>query len=137
MLFKMLWVERAYQLCTEDSIKPRQVFVTQSRLLAAKVGDYFEKLLNSLATGSRSPQELKLLAKSRQIQIQPQHRLVPLNDIPDWRSDLPSKYSDLEDRHFPLFITFDQVWNNCIRPHYLLYLTVNDIVMLNARNQSN
>ena len=134
MLFKMLWVERAYQLSTEDAIKPRQVFVTKSRLLATKVGDYFEKLSNSLATGSCSPQELKLLAKSRQIQIRPQRHLVALNDIPDWRSDLPSKYSDLEDRHFPLFITFDQVWNNCICPHCLPYLTVN-VVMLNARNQ--
>jgi hypothetical protein len=133
----MLWAERAYQLCTEDAIKPRQVFVTKSRLLATKVGDYFEKLSNSLATGSCSPQELKLLAKSRQIQIQPQRHLVALNDIPEWRSDLPSKYSDLEDRHFPLFITFDQVWNNCIRPHYLPYLTINDIVMSNARSQSN
>ncbi|EDR08129.1 uncharacterized protein LACBIDRAFT_294434 [Laccaria bicolor S238N-H82] len=109
MLFKMLWVERAYQSSTEGAIKPRQVFVTKSRLLATKVGDYFEKLSNSLATGSCSPQELKLLAKSRQIQIRPQRHLVAWNDIPDWRSDLPSKYSDLEDRHFPLFITFDQL----------------------------
>ena len=131
MLFKMLRVERTYQLYTEHVIKPRQVFVTKSRLLAAKVGEYFEKLLNSLATGSCSPQELKQLAKVKQTQAQLDH-LVALDDIPDWRSDLPSKYSDLEDRHFPLFITFDQVRGTWIRPRLTYHLTVYDIVMLDA-----
>jgi hypothetical protein len=131
MLFKMLRVERTYQLCTERAIKPRQVFVTKSRLLAAKVGEYFEKLLNSLATGSCSPQELKQLAKVKQTQAQLDH-LVALDDIPDWRSDLPSKYSDLEDRHFPLFVTFDQVCGTWTHPRLTYHLTVYDLVMLDA-----
>jgi hypothetical protein len=34
---------------------------------------------------------------------------VDADDELNWRSDLPTKYSDLKDEHFPLFITFDRV----------------------------
>ncbi len=41
MLFKMLLVERTFQLMESDLPRPRQVFVTKSRMLAKKVQEYF------------------------------------------------------------------------------------------------
>ena len=48
MLFKMLLIERGYILSGSDAPRPRQVFVTQSRVLAGKVQEYFIKLADSL-----------------------------------------------------------------------------------------
>ncbi|KAK0464820.1 P-loop containing nucleoside triphosphate hydrolase protein [Armillaria novae-zelandiae] len=105
MLFKMLLIERTFQLMASDLPRPRQVFVTKSKILAKKVQEYFEKLASSLAMASRSPADFTNLPTA------PNHqallRLIDVDDIVDWRTDLPVKYSDLEQRHFPLFITFD------------------------------
>jgi hypothetical protein len=108
MVFKILGMERAWELHNQDMKKPRQVFVTKSRVLAEKVSEYFSKLSESLSAAGRSPKELVELAKSRQSQQQ-EGGLVDLDDEPDWRQDLPSRFSLLEEKHFPLFITFDRV----------------------------
>ena len=90
MLFKMLGIERAWELqlsASEDQVvidnqdgsggtalmmagltKPRQLFVTQSRVLAGKVEEYFAKLMESLATASCSPQELADIAKKKNLE---------------------------------------------------------------------
>jgi hypothetical protein len=107
MLFKMLGIERAWNLCRDTMLKPRQIFVTQSRVLAGKVEEYFTKLLESLATADRTPKELVELAKMKC--RQDENGLVDLDDEADWRSDLPGRFSLLKDEHFPLFVTFDQV----------------------------
>ena len=57
MLFKMLGIERAWESHRETMPKPRQLFVTQSRVLAEKVEEYFAKLLESLATASHEVHE--------------------------------------------------------------------------------
>ena len=47
MLFKMLGIERAYAQKAGAGlavVKPRQIFVTQSRVLATRVEEYFAKL---------------------------------------------------------------------------------------------
>jgi len=108
MLFKMLGIERAFKLKQGSMDKPRQIFVTQSRVLASKVEEYFSKLLDSLSTAGRSTQELVQLAKERKSQSG-EHGLIDLDDDIDWRADLPSKFSLLKDEHFPLFLTFDRV----------------------------
>ncbi|KAK0207600.1 hypothetical protein IW262DRAFT_1469183 [Armillaria fumosa] len=105
MLFKMLLIERTFQLMASDLPRPRQVFVTKSKILAKKVQEYFEKLASSLAMASQSPADFTNLPTA------PNHQvvlgLIDADDIVDWRTDLPVKYSDLEQKHFPLFITFD------------------------------
>ncbi|KAK0198135.1 hypothetical protein F5146DRAFT_995722 [Armillaria mellea] len=106
MLFKMLLVERTFQLMESDLPRPRQVFVTKSRMLAKKVQEYFSKLSSSLAMASQTFAELMRLPKSDQYQ-EDEVGLVDVDDIVDWRSDLPAKFSELEEKHFPLFITFD------------------------------
>ncbi|KAG5646925.1 hypothetical protein DXG03_002001 [Asterophora parasitica] len=110
MLFKMLWIERTFQMNTQDMTKPRQIFVTKSRVLAGKVEEYFLKLLESLKTASQSPEELKkLVAARKKAQSEDEDNLVDMDDEDNWRSDLPVKFSELQDSHFPLFLTFDHL----------------------------
>ncbi|KIJ60092.1 hypothetical protein HYDPIDRAFT_32519 [Hydnomerulius pinastri MD-312] len=104
MLFKMLGIQRAWELQSPAMPKPRQIFVTKSRVLATKVEEYFRKLLESLALAGYTHEELKNL-KARNIEA----GLVDVDDIPDDQTGIPQRYSALEDRHFPLFITFDKL----------------------------
>ena len=106
MLFKMLGIERAYSMFSEDLAHPRQVFITQSRVLVGKVEECFFKYLESLTAGSFGHQNT--LQRIRNHDVDDEY-LINENDNDEWRSDLPQRYSKLEDSHFPLFITFDAV----------------------------
>lgn len=108
MLFKMLGIERAFQIRRDTMQKPRQIFVTQSRVLAGKVEEYFNKLLESLSASGKSPKELARIMNQKKLQ-QEDGGLFVMDDENDWRTDLPKKFSLLEDSHFPLFLTFDRV----------------------------
>ncbi|KAJ7576870.1 hypothetical protein C8J56DRAFT_1171170 [Mycena floridula] len=108
MLFKMLLVERAHLLSGEEGPRPRQLFVTQSRVLARKVKQYFWTLLRTLETSSMSVEEMASQAKTTKklfLDQPPDH----VNDK-DWHNELPERYSQLEDKHFPLIVTIDQLW---------------------------
>ena len=113
MLFKMLGIERAYTIQSDQSSetvrKPRQIFVTQSRVLATRVEEYFAKLLESLAAAKKSPKELKTIAKVKQSQNEETSFLFDADDDVTWKASLPQKYSLLEDEHFPLFLTYEKV----------------------------
>ncbi|OAX31996.1 hypothetical protein K503DRAFT_727462, partial [Rhizopogon vinicolor AM-OR11-026] len=104
MLFKILGIQRAWEMSALDMPKPRQIFVTKSRVLATKVEEYFTKLLESLALAGYTLQELAKL-KAQSVQVD----LVDLDDTPESQMNIPMRYSELEDKHFPLFITFDRV----------------------------
>jgi hypothetical protein len=106
MLFKMLGVERVYNMFSEDLTHPRQVFVTQSRVLVGKVEEHFFKYLESLNAGSSGHQNT--FQRIRNCDVDDEF-FIDENDNEEWRSDLPQRYSELEDKHFPLFITFDAV----------------------------
>ncbi|KAG5351771.1 hypothetical protein C0989_004980 [Termitomyces sp. Mn162] len=108
MLFKMLWIERTFQTNSNDVPRPRQMFVTKSRVLAGKVEEYFLKLLESLNVTSQSPENLRKLVLAKRNQTDDDN-LVDLDDEDNWRSDLPRKFSELQDSHFPLFLTFDRL----------------------------
>ena len=111
MLFKMLGIERAYTQQSEISsvAKPRQIFVTQSRVLATRVEDYFSELSGSLAATKKSKEELKELAAQQKLQREGNGALYDADDDVTWKASLPQKFSLLEDEHFPLFLTFEQV----------------------------
>jgi hypothetical protein len=112
MLFKMLAQEHFWQQSHGQSrdlmpTRPRQLFVTQSRVLADKVEEHFTKLLHSLRLSSNITMNISTLLerkKSREETL-----LVDRDEVDQWRSDLPKKFSDLTDDHFPLFLTFDKV----------------------------
>jgi hypothetical protein len=107
MLFKMLGIERAYVMRKDSMHKPRQIFVTQSRVLAGKVEEYFSKLLDSLSTAEKTREELAQFVKSKRQQNE--EGLIDIDDDQIWRADLPSRFSQLRDENFPLFLTFDRV----------------------------
>lgn len=109
MLFKMLGIERSWESYRETMPKPRQLFVTQSRVLAEKVEEYFTKLLESLATANQSPKELADLATRKK--DQQQQGLVDRDEEIYWRGDLPKRYGALKEEHFPMFLTYDHVSN--------------------------
>lgn len=107
MLFKMLWVERTHSMFQDTLAKPRQVFVTQSRVLARKVEEYFIKLSGALGTSLQSPDVLKSIRAQQEDFAG--GGLVDLDEDPSWKKGLPDRFSQLADVHFPLFTTFDDV----------------------------
>ena len=112
MLFKMLFMERSYLLDQEKSKEkpftrhPRQVFVTKSRVLATKVKELYDVYYTSLGKASTAS-----VTSAKRISAEPDEYDFLRNDqdIRDLDSDVPSKLSELEDMHFPLFITVDRV----------------------------
>ena len=86
--------------------KPRQVFITQSQVLATRVAEYFGKLMSSLEAAVSSPKELHTIAKDAEQEVE----FIDQDDNQPWESNLPEKFSELLDDHFPLFITYNQVW---------------------------
>lgn len=109
MLFKILGIERAWDDHSVHSNipRPRQVFVTQSRVLAEKVEEYYQKLTESSIAALRSAKESAQLGAKKE--KHEDKALVDQDDEELWQGSLPKKFSDLSDEHFPLFITFDHV----------------------------
>lgn len=110
MTFKMLGIERGYTQETEGAttmvVKPRQLFVTQSRVLANRVEGYFSKLIASLAVAPKTKNELKAIAQRRKKE---QTGLFNPEDDETWNIGLPDRFRDLQDEHFPLFLTYTRV----------------------------
>ncbi|RXW14070.1 hypothetical protein EST38_g11783 [Candolleomyces aberdarensis] len=112
MLFKMLGIERAYAQQSEISsvARPRQIFVTQSRVLATRVEEYFSKLLQSLAAAKKSKEELKEIAEQKKFQEEGDITLYDVeDDVVNRKAGLPQKFSLLQGEHFPLFLTFERL----------------------------
>ena len=107
MLFKMLGIQRTWETFKDVMPKPRQIFVTQSRVLAERVEEYFQKLQRSLSAAQLSPKQLR---ESKSHPDTPA-RKVMLNADEEmyWRRDLPQRFGVLEEEHFPLFVSFDHV----------------------------
>jgi ethanolamine utilization protein EutQ (cupin superfamily) len=94
----MIGIEKLFEQM-EEVAKPRQVFVTQSRVLAQRVQEYYQNLVSASSTN---------LSHSQKAQDE-EHVLADLDDEDAGAFGLPAKYSMLEDKHFPLFLTYDQV----------------------------
>ncbi|KAL5633836.1 hypothetical protein ACGC1H_005876 [Rhizoctonia solani] len=97
IVFKMLGVERRFE--EGEEAKPRQVFITQSPALAQKVQEYYRSLIRTYSNrsdprGHNAPEDKGILADSRDEGME--------------SLGLPSRYSLLEDQHFPLFLSFSQ-----------------------------
>ncbi|KAI0656844.1 hypothetical protein C8Q70DRAFT_1158814, partial [Cubamyces menziesii] len=107
MMFKMLGIERSWESHRETMAKPRQLFVTQSRVLAEKVEEYFTKLMDSLATANQSATELSEMASRKK--AKEEQGLVDRDEEIYWRGDIPRRYGELKEEHFPMFLTYDHV----------------------------
>ena len=64
--------------------------------------------MESQVMGSHSLQELAVIVKNKPVQ-QDEDGLTDDDDDVNWRDDLPKQFSLLEEKHFPLFITYDKV----------------------------
>ncbi|KAI0028052.1 hypothetical protein K488DRAFT_90145 [Vararia minispora EC-137] len=108
ILFKIFGIERAWeQTAHSDASRPRQVFVTKSRMLAKKVEQDFMAFIRSETLTAHAPQHF--IERASQFRAQNKTSLFASEDTGLWRSDLPHKFSELHDLHFPLFITFDDL----------------------------
>jgi hypothetical protein len=101
MLYKMLLIEASSESSSQEISKSRQLFVTQSPILAEKVSEHFSKLVR----GHRP----SIVSENVKAAKKADRALVHKDEESDRRSDLPKKYSDLQDTDFPLFVSFDQV----------------------------
>ncbi|THH29326.1 hypothetical protein EUX98_g4867 [Antrodiella citrinella] len=105
MLFKIFGIERAWQqYCdtTENLVpRPRQVFVTQSAFLARKVQEAYTKLSHMLAM-EHGHHALKPHAEE-------ERALVDMDEEAHWHSTLPRAFSQLDESHFPLFVTYSML----------------------------
>ncbi len=96
MLFKLLSFEEEQRQSNflGGSSPIRQVFLTQSHVLASKVEEcYRQHEAAQLGTLVRSDSGSNAEPKEKPI--------TKLDQDADGRSDLPSRYSDLKDEHFP------------------------------------
>ncbi|KDQ17186.1 hypothetical protein BOTBODRAFT_29995 [Botryobasidium botryosum FD-172 SS1] len=105
MLFRMLMREKTPHGLDR---RLRQVFVTQSKVLAARVQEYYRKLEATLENSARSIEEIRRIA-AKVDEEEEDDDLMGQDDEDDTRADLPERYSLLGDEHFPLFLTFNQL----------------------------
>jgi hypothetical protein len=104
MVLKILAVEQSYDPEVFGR-RPRQLFVTQSRILAAKVREYYHTL--SLPFRKDEQQDPGADGEvTSTFAMQAFGSGVDLLGIP---GGLPETFSALEDKHFPLFLSFEQV----------------------------
>lgn len=108
MIFKMVGMERRWRSQHEDlrsaMARPRQVFVTQSRVLADKVEDYFHNAYRVVEAETRTASESAARKTSNRDQ-----GMVDKDEEDRHRDDLTRRFSELTDDDFPLFITTDYV----------------------------
>ncbi|CAE6450213.1 unnamed protein product [Rhizoctonia solani] len=105
LIYKMKAIQQAIAE-TEENEK-RQLFVTRSSVLARHVESSFRGLVDSANIANKTPEELAEMAKSDEDQSTP--ALVEFDNEVDLRSDLPARYSLMQDSHFPLFISFEKL----------------------------
>ena len=87
--------------------RPRQLFVTKSRLLAEKVERDYVNLLYSLSAGPDAP--LHVDERIQRWNSRRKKEIFNPDDTDGRRDDLPEKFSELCDKDFPLFLTMDTV----------------------------
>ncbi|KAH9172874.1 hypothetical protein EDB89DRAFT_2069331 [Lactarius sanguifluus] len=109
IVFKIFGIERAWQNRGSVGPRPRQLFITKSQLLADKAEHDYVNILFSLSEDPDTPQYIHdriQLWKSRG-----KNNVLDPDDVQRMRVDLPENFSELQDGHFPLFITVDTLWS--------------------------
>ncbi|KAI6140809.1 hypothetical protein BKA82DRAFT_4448336 [Pisolithus tinctorius] len=104
MAFKMLGIQRAWEQLPGVR-KPRQLFVTRFPVLAAKVQEFFTSLVDSLALAGRTEDELRTLRSLIRSAEQEQPPMIDPLNAQNCCLGIPQKYSELSDKHFPLFLS--------------------------------
>ncbi|KAJ7237474.1 hypothetical protein B0H12DRAFT_1238216 [Mycena haematopus] len=116
IIYKMLMVEASSELSPPTARKIRQLFVCKSGILAERVGEHFAQLIRGYRPVAVS-ENVKAAKKA--------NRALVDDEENNWRSDLPKKYSDLQDTDFPLFVSFEQL---CSMIEYDMLATGGNVV---------
>ncbi|TFK76619.1 P-loop containing nucleoside triphosphate hydrolase protein [Pluteus cervinus] len=107
ILLKILLVERNYWNGTSPSKRrPRQMFVTKSHLLANRVEHQFYNYASATLPDLASRPTQDVDDFTNLLDYDDNQATFGLS-----KNNLPLKFSELEDHHFPLFITFDDLCN--------------------------
>ncbi|KAH9017010.1 hypothetical protein EDB85DRAFT_2203580 [Lactarius pseudohatsudake] len=109
IVFKIFGIERAWQNRGSIGPRPRQLFLTKSQLLANKVEHEYVDLLFSLYAGPDTPQYI--CERIKHWNSCRKNNALDQDSAEGMRDDLPEKFSELQDGHFPLFITVDTLWS--------------------------
>ncbi|KAI9453671.1 hypothetical protein BJY52DRAFT_1153029, partial [Lactarius psammicola] len=109
IVFKIFGIERAWQNQGSVGPRPRQLFITKSQLLANKVEQDYVNLLYSLSAGPDMPQHVR--ERIQHWNSCRRNNVLDPDGSEGMRDDLPEKFSELQDGHFPLFITVDTLWS--------------------------
>jgi hypothetical protein len=107
IVFKIFGIERAWQNRGSIGPRPRQLFITKSQLLANKVEHDYVNLLFSLSSGPDTPKYVR--ERIQHWNSRKRSNVLDPDDAEGTRDDLPERFSELQDCHFPLFITVDAV----------------------------
>lgn len=110
ILFKLFGVERAWEYLGHARLaRPRQLFVTKSSLLAKKVEQEFIAFIKYDTMTENAPRHfVQRVARAEDVDSD---ALFTSEDLGEWRTGLPLRYSELTDEHFPLFLTYDEVFS--------------------------
>ncbi|CAE6504601.1 unnamed protein product, partial [Rhizoctonia solani] len=91
-----------------DEARPkRQIFVTRSKVLTQHIARNYQDLVDSSDVANKSTQELESMRQANQ--KYQDRELVEYDNSVDFRVDLPRCFGDLNDSHFPLFVSFDKL----------------------------
>ncbi|KAL8293616.1 hypothetical protein RQP46_000317 [Phenoliferia psychrophenolica] len=85
----------------------RQIFITQSNLLASKVHKYYQQIWRTFATAGLTQEQATRLAQERAKAAAQDADLEDFEDDSAGLRGLPSRFSELTAEHFPLFISWD------------------------------
>ncbi|KAG8738662.1 hypothetical protein FRC10_006609, partial [Ceratobasidium sp. 414] len=105
LIYKMRAVSQSARFKNGKPV--RQLFVTRSRVLAQHVESSFRGLTGSMEIASKTKEELREMAE--QARHNSERTLAEFDNEIDLRDDLPTKFSLLQEDHFPLFISFDKL----------------------------
>lgn len=104
----MFGLERAWEhLAHPQASRPRQMFVTKSSLLSKKVEQEFISFIKYDAMSENAPPHF--VQRARNIEHLDPDALFTKEHLGIWRGDIPDRYSELKDEHFPLFVTYNEV----------------------------
>ena len=97
------------QHSTENVQRLRQLFVTRSPILSAKVKEEYEGYVHGREIGKRRNYVVSSTAQGQSLED-----ILDLADEESWQVDLPRRFSQLGDEHFPLFLSSDRVSALCV-----------------------
>ncbi|CAE6450559.1 unnamed protein product [Rhizoctonia solani] len=106
LIYKIRAVDQEHT-AKEEREPIRQMFVTRSRVLAQHVEATYQGLAEFTNIALKSDEQLKEIAK--QSREDPDRALVEFDTEVDLRGDLPPRFSQLTNSHFPLFVSFDKL----------------------------